>query len=1440
MAKLTLKDVLNTTLSRTKLYIDTELAKKANSSHGTHVTWSTTTPKANGTATIGSETKVARGDHVHPLQTTVSGNAGTATKFASAQSVTLTGDVTGSASSQAGWSVATTLKNSGVTAGNYGPSANASPAHNGTFSVPYITVDAKGRVTSAATRTITLPTDNNTWRGVQNNLTSTATDQSLSAAQGKVLQDNKADKTLLGEDLSNKTMSLNNLNLSSGSPKFKVYYCPTDGGGSNITGRPNDNSKQAFNLVIESLRWASTTDYITKQTYTQGAQKAIYVRYCTNGTWTAWEKIYTSGQKPTAANIGAAAASHTHNYAGSSSAGGAANSVKTNLAIKLNGGSTEGTNLFTFNGSTAKTVNITPSAIGAAASSHGTHLTLGTGSGNAYYGDKGNTAYTHSQAAHAPSNAQKNSDITKAEIEAKLTGAITSHTHSYANKFLSRDEYTQITVNGDANKYYPVLLSTSNVSSYPTITVSISRTYSWAAPSTWNTSTHKGGLTFTLEWNCSKYWDGNGTGSSNACYVTQFLESYCTMVAGLSSSTSGIVVWLRGGGALYQINSSIGKAVTAEVKLEGFTDSASQTFSARDYNATTVNNEIKKRWVNRSTSGVYDNNNRVYSASNKPTPADIGAAASSHTHSYAASSHTHKYAGSSSAGGAATSANKVNANLVVKLNGGSTEGTNLFTFNGSAAKTVNITPSAIGAAASSHGTHVSYGGNGSATTVSRSDHTHSYAASSHTHTVLSVKSDNWKNASALPSTYDRGETLFFSNNPSSNKFNGLTYGMVQTLKEYGSGPAAWQFLYPYNAANDKFYVRNAQYNTDSWRSWAEVYTSLNKPTPAAIGAAAASHGTHLTIGTGASNAAAGNHTHKYAGSSSAGGAANSVKTNLIIKLNGGGTEGTNLFTFNGSTAKTINITPAAIGAAASSHGTHLIIGTGASNAAAGNHTHNYAGSSSAGGAATSANKVNKNLTIKLNGGSTEGTNLFTFNGSAAKTINITPSAIGAAASSHGTHLTIGTGSGNAAAGNHTHKYAGSSSAGGAATSANKVNTNLIIKLNSGSTEGTNLFTFNGSTAKTINITPSAIGAAASSHTHSYAASSHTHKYAGSSSAGGAATSANKVNASLVVKLNGGSTEGTNLFTFNGSAAKTINITPSAIGAAASSHTHSYAASSHTHSYLPLSGGTLTGTLNVNPDSIANATFASTYTTLRKPVTMSSDCTVSGSLIAPGGTTTSSIALTATNAYTEFQYGYGVIRVAEKNHLYLQAGHLVGETASEVRCTVYKKASEYTNLRAYNLCAQGAVYAQGTNISSDRTLKENIKYISNANTINDEEITIMDCYNFIKDDLGLATYNYINDPEKQQKIGFIAQDVLYDPIKQTDNKIGQLVITKLLGSEQLDPENPKLTYDVNNVLGVMLGAIQVTANKTAALEQENKELKELVNNLITRIEKLEQK
>ena len=54
-------------------------------------------------------------------------------------------------------SIAATLEASGVTAGSYGPSANATPAAGATFSVPQVTVDSKGRVTAASTRTVKIP-----------------------------------------------------------------------------------------------------------------------------------------------------------------------------------------------------------------------------------------------------------------------------------------------------------------------------------------------------------------------------------------------------------------------------------------------------------------------------------------------------------------------------------------------------------------------------------------------------------------------------------------------------------------------------------------------------------------------------------------------------------------------------------------------------------------------------------------------------------------------------------------------------------------------------------------------------------------------------------------------------------------------------------------------------------------------------------------------------------------------------------------------------------------------------------------------------------------------------------------------------------------------------------------------------------------------------------
>lgn len=117
------------------------------------------------------------------------GNADTATKFKDAQSITLTGDVTGTASSQAGWSITTTLSNSGVTNGTYGPTEDVNGSNGATISVPQITVDEKGRITNIVNRTYTsVNTDTNTTysAGTGLSLSGTTINHSNSITAGSV------------------------------------------------------------------------------------------------------------------------------------------------------------------------------------------------------------------------------------------------------------------------------------------------------------------------------------------------------------------------------------------------------------------------------------------------------------------------------------------------------------------------------------------------------------------------------------------------------------------------------------------------------------------------------------------------------------------------------------------------------------------------------------------------------------------------------------------------------------------------------------------------------------------------------------------------------------------------------------------------------------------------------------------------------------------------------------------------------------------------------------------------------------------------------------------------------------------------------------------------------------------------------------------------------
>ena len=332
---------------------------------------------------------------------------------------------------------------------------------------------------------------------------------------------------------------------------------------------------------------------------------------------------------------------------------------------------------------------------------------------------------------------------------------------------------------------------------------------------------------------------------------------------------------------------------------------------------------------------------------------------------------------------------------------------------------------------------------------------------------------------------------------------------------------------------------------------------------------------------------------------------------LTVQLNGGSTENTNKFTFNGGAAKNINITPASIGAAASTH------------------SHNYAGSGSAGGAANSAVKLTTARTI--NGVLFDGTSNIEIPNNYSKALNAedlntilaigeyyagggntvknkpsgvqhfgmkvykvasgyiaqklhgsdniiyyrvhnnasfgawqkvystaakpTAAEIGAAPSSHNHTASQITGLPTKLPNPQPLKFTGAATAtydGSGAVTVNIPTAQasphaLTVQLNGGTTEGTNKFTFNGGAAKNINITPASIGAALASHTHSgYAPTSHTHT-AGQIT--GLPTSLKNPYA-LTIKTNGSAAA-----TYDGSAVKEVNITAAGIGAAATSHGH---------------------------------------------------------------------------------------------------------------------------------------------------------------------------------------------------------------------------------------------------------------------------------------------
>ena len=121
---------------------------------------------------------------------------------------------------------------------------------------------------------------------------------------------------------------------------------------------------------------------------------------------------------------------------------------------------------------------------------------------------------------------------------------------SHANLSYGAGKQYDFTVNGNADVFYPVVISGM---SNPRMTrLTVFRSYTETAPSTWNNSTHKGGLTLDMDVRV-----GGWGGYPNMINVHDFGEIYSRICGGAyyTAHTMKFVIWLRGGTASYHIDS---------------------------------------------------------------------------------------------------------------------------------------------------------------------------------------------------------------------------------------------------------------------------------------------------------------------------------------------------------------------------------------------------------------------------------------------------------------------------------------------------------------------------------------------------------------------------------------------------------------------------------------------------------------------------------------------------------------------------------------------------------------------------------------------------------------------------------------------------------------------------------------------------------------------
>lgn len=487
----------------------------------------------------------------------------------------------------------------------------------------------KGDVTGALGYT---PPSSDTWRGIQDNLISSSTTESLSAAQGKILKelvdgkapsshthtksevglgnvDNTADatKSVKYAISAGSASSAAALTSNAGSSTQPVYFsggkpvaCSytlgksvpadalfTDHTYGNMKGATSSSAGSAglvpapnIGEQLKFLRADGAWVIPTNTTYSVGTSSYLGITKLYTETGSATDGTMTQNAITSALN-GKSPTSHTHNYAGSSSSGGAANSANKLATARTVSGGTDITLSFNYDGSGNSSANI------------------GFYSSSASVGDKNNYPFHRF---------------------AKLDTIAASYSDKSTTFFISQD------YSGGGFGIVRIVLRTNNSSLASTVEVK------WLVRCGLSADSVQVGIYNVFEKTYADAFFKTGGSYAGTCFRT------------LASGARGGIsrTWVL-------VNSS-------EVSGTSATDAKTSTecYATIAAAGTALHKQAYSSIVSGTDSGTASYANSAGSANSVAWGNVTGKPST-----FAPSSHTHNYAGSSSAGGAATSAIKL-------------------------------------------------------------------------------------------------------------------------------------------------------------------------------------------------------------------------------------------------------------------------------------------------------------------------------------------------------------------------------------------------------------------------------------------------------------------------------------------------------------------------------------------------------------------------------------------------------------------------------------------------------------------------------------------------------------------------------------------------------------------------------------------------------------